>query len=89
MPTQMLPALVVANTVPRNVDVLVVGLSESGTRGCPRESPMRSPSATACPSARWQRHWEPSRAPTPNEPSRQPATDHALWSSGWAPRAER
>ena len=35
MPTQMLPALVIANTVPRNVDVLVVGLSESGTRELP------------------------------------------------------
>jgi leucyl aminopeptidase len=35
VPAQMLPALVIANTVPRNVDVLVVGLSESGTRELP------------------------------------------------------
>ncbi|HKX13971.1 MAG TPA: leucyl aminopeptidase [Propionibacteriaceae bacterium] len=35
MPTRMLPSLVIAKAVPRNVDVLVVGLGESGTREVP------------------------------------------------------
>ena len=35
MPTRTLPTLAIAKAVPRNVDVLVVGLSESGTREVP------------------------------------------------------
>ena len=35
MPTRMVPSLVIAKAVPRNVDVLVVGLSESGPREVP------------------------------------------------------
>ena len=35
MPTRTLPTLAIAKAVPRNVDVLVVGLSESGTRAVP------------------------------------------------------
>ncbi len=35
MPTRMLPPLAVAKSVPRNADVLVVGMSETGVREVP------------------------------------------------------
>ncbi len=35
MPTRMLPSLAVAKSVPRNADVLVVGMSEAGVREVP------------------------------------------------------
>ena len=35
MPTRMLPPLAVAKSVPRNADVLVVGMSETGVQEVP------------------------------------------------------
>ena len=35
MPARMLPPLVIAKSVPRNADVLVVGMSETGVREVP------------------------------------------------------
>ena len=40
---------------------------------------MHSRNASACPSARWQLHLEPRRAPTASGLSPQPATDHGSW----------
>ena len=35
MPTRMLPSLAIAKSVPRNADVLVVGMTETGVREVP------------------------------------------------------
>ena len=51
MPTRMLPPLAVAKGVPRNADVLVVGMSEAGRTGSARSNcAARSRNASACPS---------------------------------------
>ena len=75
MPTRMLPSLAIAKSVPRNADVLVVGMSETGVREVPEAVARAFEKRFGVSVGEMATSLGPRRPPTASGLSLQPATD--------------